>query len=237
MIPILYILGSGSRYQNNELRYSLRSVEKYVPTASRIIVVGEDPGFLSQKVEFYPLAELEGNKQFRMAKKVEWACQNILDGDFLFSADDVFHTNPNLEVRVPYYCKGVLPEKEQHKSTYQTARVLTRKYLQSINKPTHDFDTHAPIVFNSEKFLALSEAWTHYSPQHNAGVLNQSLYANFYHETPTPYKDVKLNRLRTEEDFDLLELNQNFSCSDDGWRSGVAEYLELLFPNKSKYEK
>jgi hypothetical protein len=46
---LLYILGSGSKWQNNEIRYSIRSAEKYVGNLGRVFIVGEFPKFLSRK--------------------------------------------------------------------------------------------------------------------------------------------------------------------------------------------
>lgn len=68
-MDVLYILGSGSPFNNDELRYSLRSLEKNGVNVSRVIVVGENPGFLSENVEYYHVKEFSGNKEYRIGKK------------------------------------------------------------------------------------------------------------------------------------------------------------------------
>lgn len=45
-IDLVYILGSGSQWRNNELRFSLRSVQKNLKGYRNIYIVGENPGFL-----------------------------------------------------------------------------------------------------------------------------------------------------------------------------------------------
>ena len=44
-MDIVYILGNGSKFNNEEIRYSLRSLEKFV-NFDRVFIVGECPKFL-----------------------------------------------------------------------------------------------------------------------------------------------------------------------------------------------
>ena len=51
-MDILYCIGEGSKWNNNELRYSLRSLEKFGKNVGNIYMVGYNPGFLSDEVTF-----------------------------------------------------------------------------------------------------------------------------------------------------------------------------------------
>ena len=50
-MDMLYILGNGSKHDNQELRWSLRSLEKYGRNVGSIAIVGEPPEWLSPEVK------------------------------------------------------------------------------------------------------------------------------------------------------------------------------------------
>ena len=236
MIPILYILGKGSKFNNDELRYSLRSLERYLPNAERVIVLGENPRFLSDKVEYRRLDEVRGNKEYRISQKVKYACKRLIKGDFLFLNDDYFFTDTfTKEPKEGYnFSKGNLRENTGN-YTYRKSCLETANYLESLGKETYNFDVHFPIVYNSEKYLELDYAWE-YSKTLYTGLVVKSTYCNIHGYKAEPLMDVKLSRLQTELDYKKICPNQMFSCSDKGWVNGIEGYLKSEFPDKSKYE-
>ena len=46
-MDVLYILGNGSPFYNDELKYSLRTLERFGSNIDRLILVGEKPSFLN----------------------------------------------------------------------------------------------------------------------------------------------------------------------------------------------
>lgn len=230
----LYILGNGSKFNNAELKFSLRTLEKFVDV-DRVIVVGENPGFLNDNVDFYRLPEANGNKEFRIAAKIEWACKkDVVTGDFFFLNDDFFFTQPIDPATFPNYCKGDLPTKTPQ-SNYQKSLFNTHNYLKSQAKGTLHFDVHTPIVYNAKKFMELAHVWNQSQKLAN-GFVVKSIYANWYNLEPTPYKDCKLNRLKLPHDFNRAHATPVFSCSDIGFVRGVAAYLQTAYPIPSKFE-
>jgi hypothetical protein len=228
-MQMLYIIGNGSLHYNEELRFSLRSVEHFCPEITEIIVVGEKVNFLSDKVKFYPIKEEDGNKEYRIGMKVFNACKlGYVKGDFIFMNDDFFFTRSHDFTL--NYCKGRLtPINLNH---YQKAIHDTKLYLEENNKDINHFDVHTPIIYNSEKFLQL-EPHLQKSRLASNGFVVKSLYGNFNDLKPTQYTDCKLSS------FNQNKINQTsvFSCSDGAWHQGVRSYLKQQFPNKSKYEK
>ncbi len=248
---ILYILGNGSLHNNEELRYSLRSVEKNVtPSAverspssverspstpeARIIVVGDNPGFLSDKVEYHYVPDASSNKAYSIAKKIEWACKNVLQGDFLFMNDDFFFHKKIVPAAYPNYQMGPLKQSAPDRN-YERLLLDTHNYLHTLGHTTLHFDVHTPIIYNTEKFLALSPHWEESKKRH-FGLVVKSVYGNIYGLPHLPYIDCKLDQLKTYDDFKRIEATSCISCSDQGWRNGVADYLKLKFPNPSKFE-
>lgn len=237
-MDILYILGSGSKFKNNELRYSLRTLEKFIPNPSRVIVVGEDPGFLSKAVDFYPMPEAVGNKEYRIAKKIEWACKkDVVTAPFLFMNDDLFLTQSINPETYPYYHKGQLTQ-DPPKNSYQKSLHNTDAFLRSQNKTTLHYDVHMPIIYNPEKFLELSGVWQ-FSKTLASGLVVKSIYSNTFvnPKEAVEIKDVKFSRLKTPEDYARLKGRDVFSCSDAGWLQGVGMHIAKQFTNKSKYEQ
>ena len=232
-VTMVYVLGSGSLHYNEELRFSLRTVQKYCPEVTRLIVAGEQALFLSDKVEYLPIKEAQGNKEYRIAMKVFEVC-NYIKGDFLFMNDDFFFLRPTNLENYPNYSKGDLKATQQAQH-YQKAIQDTQHYLKELGHTTHHFDVHTPIIYNAKKFQALLPHFEKSRLSTN-GFVVKSLYGNIYNLEPTQIVDCKLTTLQTQSDYRKLESAVVMSCSDGSWMNGVRNYLKNSFQNKSKYE-
>ena len=51
MIDVVYILGDGSKWGNNEIKYSLRSLEKYGKNIRDVYICGNKPYFVNNKIK------------------------------------------------------------------------------------------------------------------------------------------------------------------------------------------
>lgn len=234
-MTLLYILGSGSRFNNNELRYSLRTLHRHLP-GHDVIVAGENPGFLSKKVNYIPVPESDGNKEYRIASKIFRTIKKAkLTEPFLFLNDDFFFTGSFDPANYPYYYKGCLSERSGS-GDYVESLKATHDYFQSKKLSTHHFDVHTPIVYDPLKFLDLKQVWD-YSKTLPFGLVVKSTYCNQYQVSGELYEDAKLNMLEDYTDFERIFSTNVFSCSDMGWMRGVEDYLELKYPEPSIYEK
>ena len=231
---MIYILGNGSLHYNEELRFSLRTVQKFCPEITRLIVAGEQPHFLSDKVEYIPIKEAQGNKEYRIAIKVFEVCNHI-KGDFVFMNDDFFFLRPTSFKNYPNYIVGNL-ERVANPQHYQKALQDTHDYLKVLGHSTNHFDIHTPIIYNSEKFQSLLPHFEKSRLSTN-GLVVKSLYGNIFGLEPTLINDCKLTTLQTQSDYRKIEDAVVMSCSDGSWHNGVRSYLRNLYPNKSKYEK
>jgi hypothetical protein len=230
-----YILGKGSPNNNEEIRFSLRSLAVNCPDIKRVVVFGENPGFLSDKVEYYPYSDPKGNKEWIIGNKIWDACNmGVVKGNFIFMNDDFFIVKPTSFKKYPNYARPSLQVPEL-KDGYRRSLNNTYLYLQGMNKTTYHFDVHLPIIYNSQKFLKL-KPHLDYSMTLNEGLVVKSLYANYYGLEPTVYPDCKLQTLQTPKDFEKLSNTHCLSSSDAGWAYGIRQYLRKTFPNKSKYE-
>lgn len=233
-MDVLYILGKGSPFHNEELRYSLRSLERFGKNIDRLILVGEKPKFLDySKVVHLPFNET-GVKDYRIASKILHACTTgTVTGDFLFCNDDFFFQKPFDCNTFPYYQKGQLLHGKAI-TAYQCHLEATRDYLISKNKPTLHFDVHCPIIYNADRFIKLTQDWEF--SKNTIGLVVKSVYANSYFIKGTDYRDVKLKQLIDQRDYALTQLNECFSIYDHAWKHGVEAYLMKQFPDKSTWE-
>ena len=232
-MQLLYIIGSGSLHYNEELRFSLRSVQRHCPEVTKIVVVGEPVHFLSDMVEYHYIPEAQGNKEYCIGMKVYNACkEGYIKGNFAFMNDDFFFTRP-FDWSVNYAKPDLHATSLQY---YQKAIHDTKQYLLSLKKTTYHFDVHTPIVYNSKKFLKMLPHLQQ-SQLTSDGMVVKSLYGNINGLEPTMYNDCKLSTMQTRRDFERAKETPVISCSDGCWSNGMRSYMKSEYPNKSMYEK
>jgi hypothetical protein len=236
-IDLVYILGEGSPWNNNELRYSLRSVGKNLPHG-KIFIVGQQPRWL-QNIEWIPVVDCCAIKQKNAVHKITAACNNEkVSENFILMNDDFFFLKPCEEIK--NYRLGYLQKKmATHKTKlgrYYLAMKDTMDLLKSkgINYPL-DFEPHYPCVINKEKFLKVFGG-IHDQGQH--GLLHRSVYFNLTKESGEPMeRDLKVY---TYDEFKYMKAREwsFFSTSDPVIRQrAMQEFLAGKFPTPSIYEK
>lgn len=234
---VLYVLGKGSQFNNEELRYSLRSLEKYGKNITRVVVVGEDPGFLSDKVEFHKRPEAKGHIPWRITDKVLFAIEKAkIRGNFLLIADDVFLTRETDMKAIPYEYRGYLNRRSTHPDQRYFQTLLEACYwLQKSGCSILDYEMHKPFLFNAKKFLKLAHAWEH-SRSSTFGMVLQSVYGNYFEVGGVRAHDVNLKHLNRDSDFEVLNNSYCISCTDMSWERGFKDWLEKEFPQPSIFE-
>jgi hypothetical protein len=66
-MDLVYVLGSGSRWGDNELRYSLRSVEKHLKGYNNVYLVGDKPDWV-RNVTHIPKQDITVQRMFDKRK-------------------------------------------------------------------------------------------------------------------------------------------------------------------------
>lgn len=234
-MDVLYLLGRGSPFNNEELKYSLRSLYRYGKNIDRLILVGEKPDFLDYSEVIHLPFDEKGVKDYRIASKILHACdQGILEGDFLFCNDDFFFTRPFDCDAFPYYHKGLL-RYPNGGIGYQEHLKITQEFLSYHGKSIYHFDVHCPIIYNAQKFQSLREVWKYSST--TIGLVVKSIYANMHGIKGEMYNDAKLKQLlpNSSEWYAAFE-NECFSIYDEAWGKGVRTFLEERFPTRSIWE-
>lgn len=93
---LVYVLGSGSRHDNLEIRISIASMLTHCPDwIGKIYVVGVDPHLRNEKVVHLWCPDItKSNKDANIIHKLQYAIDNVpsLTENFLFCSDDVLVT-------------------------------------------------------------------------------------------------------------------------------------------------
>jgi hypothetical protein len=227
----VYILGRGSKWRNNEIRYSLRSVEKYLPHRY-VFIVGECPSFLRNVIHI-PAVDGYEIKTVNAIFKLRAACREMdLSEEFILMNDDFFmlrHTK-TVENTILGTLKGAVADHATKAGYYYQALAKTRDLLKAAghDEPL-DYEVHAPMRFEKQKFLEITDAvdWT-------AGYLHRSLYGNTYGLGGKKRKDTKVHRIEQLEELsnsDILSTADRVVLKPE-----MQFFLYMRFPHPSRYE-
>jgi hypothetical protein len=225
---------------HEELRYSLRSLERHVAGVGRVFVVGCRAKWRWREVEHVPAADPYPIPDANIIHKMQLACGlTKISNPFLFVNDDHFFTRDCRAGDWPYFYQGELSAAGKGPK-YGRRAEYTRRELQRRGLPVLNFDVHAPILINKAAFLAALAGWEWAK---NPGVLMKSVYGNtlwgnLILEDIEPFEDLKLRARTSGTAGEWVERLRLRPC----WSSGphvnrlVREILSELYPGPSRYE-
>lgn len=217
-----------------ELRYALRSIEKYLSGYGDIYLIGDKFPNWVQNVKFINVPEPERKTSRNILIKImaafDQAGETVLQWQ-----DDIYLTNHMHTVNVKYWYEGTLEEAiEKTRGNYKLICINTAYKITDL---AIYYDIHTPIIYERQYFKRIVEKYK----WHKAQYLVKSLYCreSFW---PKPegeeMKDCKLNGAMTQREIkDKINGNLFFSTSPQAIDPVMIEVLNELYPDKSKYEK
>jgi hypothetical protein len=231
---LVYILGTQSKWHNNEIRFSLRSVAKNLECAGRIFIVGEFPKWINkERVTNIPAEDIYRNKLKNAVHKILLACRDPKVSDnFILMNDDFFFLKRTREVE--YFNKGFLKATKRNHETkggyYYDAIKKTISLLKDfgIDHP-YDFENHYPIILNKEKFIKTFSTIDYKAD----GLIFRSVYHNL-NRTKSEYRpDLKVY------EFDEFPKNADFISTDNKvtMDSRFQRWIRRRFEKPSIYER
>ena len=255
-IDIVIPLGNGSKWNNNELKYCLRSIEKYLKNYKNIYIIGECPDWVNKitwskdhwynkfsNIQYIPILIFDDNTPSNdILDKLKLACNmSIISDNFIYFNDDYFLLQETDATTIPNYAFVSLYQqtikegwlnwyKEYLRNTYEYLINSFNPNLKTIEEPCY-YDLHYPMIINKSKFLHTFKDF-----KLDKFVI-KSIYGN-KNLLPTYINyDCKIKNTLTLKDFkDFLNNKWMFSTGDECLTDEVKEYFEELYPNKSKYE-
>ena len=229
-MDFVYVCRQG---ENEELRYSIRSVLSSFPDAT-VWVVGAKPGwyggnFIAVKKERNRYATVEKN----LLAIVE---SPDISETFVLMNDDFFITHKIDKIET--YHSGRLYDMMDRLEQTCNANNMDRSYLNRITR-THsyiksrfkindpiNYELHMPMVMEKEKLadvLGIPALW-------------RSAYGNKYNVAGILSGDVKVYVSEGYLSFDYLNGPGPYASSDDASFDRMKPWLHNLFPNPSKHE-
>lgn len=226
---IVYLLKND--IDSNEIRYSLRSIEKNFPYNKVWFVSGCPEGIKPDG--FIDFQQVGDTKWKRSTSALAAACRNDeITEDFWLFNDDFFvirkvrSIKPMISGTLLQRCKKVEARNGNMQTGY-TRQLRRAAHVLRINGYTqYDFALHVPMLINKAKALEVMNKFPDCP-------MFRSLYGNYCELESIKTKDVKITDLKMLPDEDAKFV----STEDKSFLKGaVGEYIRDLFPEPSKYE-
>jgi hypothetical protein len=230
LTDIVIPLNNRSTQKNIELKYCLRSIERYLSGVGNIFIIGYCPDWVTGCIHIP--ADEDPRNRFRdrnIMNKMMIACKDErVSDDFLMVHDDHFLLADYEAGAFPYYHMGLINEGQgQYGDTKQNTRALIGQ--------TNNYDCHCPILFNKEKFIKVTRAdWSKWY-----GYCLKTLYCVMNGIQGEYMKDIKIRMpLKAKEINQMIAGRPWFSIGDRCWtEGGMKEVLQMLYSTPSKYER
>jgi hypothetical protein len=225
----VYIVRDG---QNEELRYSLRSLAKNAPEGRVWLVGGKPDWFNGSNIS---VRDKAGKFKNIAACLYTAASSDDISDDFILMNDDFFILE-NIANFLPLY-GGTLASKIASytnllgPTVYSGILGRAMKYMNSKGiKDPLDYDIHVPLEINKKKFLELVPY---------DSLAPRSVYGNLAEIGGTEITDVKTYndpRYRSKS-YNYDKENSPFiSSNDDSFSTLLDTMLADMFPDQSQYE-
>lgn len=233
-MDLLYIVGQGSTENNEELKYSLRSVEKFCKGVDRVFITGVCPNFINKKnVIFTPCDDPYCRNMNHFYKVYNTFITTDISDNCLLMYDDIFFTETVDINKYPWFCCGELPKNP--KNAYEKGLTASYEWLAVRGMPTLNFATHTPCVYNRLLFTGLFSIFNAIKDD-PIGMSVRCIYGNQFADNYEKLKeDVKI---RTQS-FSLQGSAEKTKCFSTGdFTFNVAKgWLTENFRWKGKYER
>jgi hypothetical protein len=239
-MDVVYVIGSGSKWDNNELRYSLRSLEQHFPHRN-VVIVGVRPSWLQNIVHIDvqdTFSNVNGGKYKNVIQKIRGACKDSrVSEDFALMNDDFFFLRDTPEI-LPYSL-GMLEDQIEHynnpNSQYYNALIRTKRFLKKIGiESPASYAVHYPMMYNKSKFLQMIDEldWL------EKPCSWRTIYGNMFNRMYVTTRDFKVSSEESLTSFlekgyydEFLSISDNVALLPK-----FQNWLKERFPNPSKYE-
>lgn len=220
----------------DELKYSVRSVEKNFMGRAHITLVGDrPPWFKGHVIQQQRVGRHMPNRAFRdmLAKMWTIATHPEIHDDFIWMMDDIYLIKPvGLEdLATPRAEKW----SGQADNSWQVRKQNTMRVLSDNGYQTNDYATHLPHHAEKQK---LREMYQRFDLAQNT-LLWEVLYGNIYRGTPQrsrPFLARVQKRSDTAGYFKMTGTASVFNHTESAWCEGLRNFLDKLFPEPASNE-
>lgn len=226
----VYICRAG---ENEELRYSIRSVNHFFPTA-KIWVVGEPPKWYDG--DYIKVKQTATKYRNAYNNLTAIALSNQLPEEIVIMNDDFYFIN-EVESFGPFHEGKLIDKYELYFDTYQMS-AYTKKIFETYNRLRRlkidepmSYELHVPLLVERRKLLMVMKYDT---------LLWRSMYGNLFGIGGEEMVDVKFytSVKMNFKNYDYKNPTSPFLSSDDtSFEILKRSVLNKKFKKKTKYEK
>jgi hypothetical protein len=238
VIPLSAPLGFGSRQDDIELRYCLRSIERHLSGYGDIFIVGHMPKWVQGCIHIPATDDPKTwNKEKNIFNKIMLACQDErISEDFLFMNDDQYLLQKYEAGSFPFYCFGLLSDHVAREDQYGNTAKNTAQHIEVSD---FYFDVHCPIVYNKSVFRSLQQ----FDWEKKYGYCIKTMYMQEYWKAGNrvraiEHADIKINEPISSNKIRMMISDHCwFSIGNKAFEGGIMGVLQELYSKPSRYER
>jgi hypothetical protein len=217
--------------ENEELRYSLRSLHKNAPPGNVWVVGGKPDWYIGNHI---PVTQ-NSSKYSNARKNLSMICQsNKISENIVLMNDDFYFIRKVRDIQ--YFHGGLLETRVDNYEIMYPSGAYTRLLSSTFNhladkgiaRPL-DYELHIPMPMEKDKLRVVLR---------NRKMLWRSGYGNLFEVGGKEVEDVKVYPEKTRpKSYDWTKNRFPFlSTMDRSFEGGVLAMLKKRFPHKSPYE-
>lgn len=236
LIDVVYPLANVSRFSNNELKFSLRSLEKHVTGYRDIWVIGNNPSWNNGKIKHIQAFD-KGMKAINILEKIRLAClcPEISDTFLYINDDHIFLRDCDACTYPFYYSDDDLKDILNNRPLNDPYRRIVIDTL-NLYPELKYFDIHKPIRIEKAKFLEVYEKVNF--KKYGSGLLIKSVYCNYHGIKGVKERDMILRTRLDSLVLDVIKMKCDvFSFHEEAVCDDLIRFLDKNYPIKSIYEK
>ena len=236
LIHIVYPLKKSSVGDSDEIKYSLRSLEKHLKDPFDVTIIGYKPKWLDiTKVKYIPSDETD-NKENNILTSYLMAVN--MYSEFVVFHDDYFLNNDVYyeDLKQTRYLQDFHNVKQFGPRKFQQGLKLCFEEVTEAGYRGLNYCTHTPMYFKSD---IVKQVVDKFDLLNRYFVSFESYYYNFIkaEKTAKQVDDVKVARYNAKLFRDKDAEGKLFVNFDEkGMLSGIYNYIMRKFPEKSKFE-
>jgi hypothetical protein len=240
-MDVVYKLGCGSKSDDKELRYSLRSLSNFVDL-EKVFVVGFKPRWLKEVIHI-PAEDLHpANKDCNLINKLILACHHPeISVNFVNMSDDQVFLKEidQKELFQPYYDNSLLISPTDRIKRWRRRLHHTVDCLKKNHKKTDCYETHIPTVLSKYIFPEIMQKYNYTDVP---GMCGNTLFFN--NQTVIEGREfdknvaIKIEEAQTtvEAIERMCEEKTHLNYSESATNNQLFDFLQKKFPIQSKYE-
>lgn len=238
MIDVVYPIGDGSKMDNFELRYSLRSIEANLADLRDVIIVGKKPTWVKNVISIPFTDPYKNNKAANIISKIMRSCIiSDISEQFIRMSDDQYILKPmDSSSMIPVYNWDMNKyEKWDNNNRWHSLLKRTRDYLKSKDLDCFNYETHIPMIVDKNFFM---EFMLETDFGDGIGYVANSIY---YNSTILEHTKIDYSKravfMEMDKHFVITNEHEYLCHNDAGFSYDLINYLKNKFPNKSRYEQ